>query len=299
MNEPDSDNPEVLLRKFSNTNDLNTNSLVLSAAQISHRIHFADGGFAEIHVHKNHYDKADYELAIYEEENRGWPFSEPKITFSPHFKAMSFILVGVLVYFYSMSGEWQHGGNWFLQGSGDSEAILENSQYFRLITALTLHADIVHLLSNCILGGFLIHFFLGITGNGIGLFAIFATGAVANYINVIAHGPGHHFVGFSTSIFSVIGMLCTINFIYKKRSSTFHILLPIMAGLSLLAFLGSSGERTDLGAHFFGLVTGLVVGNIVRLTSFKSYRDNTVFQAFLSLLSFLAIWFSWVLAFAS
>jgi rhomboid protease GluP len=298
MNEIDSENPEVLLRTFSSPSQLNTGSLVLSATQISHRIHFLDDESIQIFVKKSDFERADYQIATYEQENSGWPFVDPEVTYSPHFKAMSFILVGLLVYIYSMSGDWQQDGYWFIHGSGDSGLILLESEYFRLLTSLTLHADIVHLLSNCILGGFLIHFFLGITGNGLGLFAIIATGAAANYINVIAHGPDHHFVGFSTAIFSVIGMLCTINFTFKHRRSAFHILLPIMAGLSLLAFLGSSGERTDLGAHFFGLATGLAAGNLVRLPAFKTARDNFLLQVFFGFLAFLSIYMSWFLAFA-
>ena len=46
--------------------------------------------------------------------------------------------------------------------AGDSAAILNNFQLYRLVTALTLHADIVHLLGNCFLGGFLLHFFFHI-----------------------------------------------------------------------------------------------------------------------------------------
>ena len=49
-------------------------------------------------------------------------------------------------------------------------AILDGGEWYRLATALTLHADIVHLLSNCLLGAVVIHYLLGLTGNGIGLY---------------------------------------------------------------------------------------------------------------------------------
>jgi rhomboid protease GluP len=37
-------------------------------------------------------------------------------------------------------------------------------------------------------------------------------------------------------------------------------MLPLAAGVALLADLGTGGERTDLGAHVFGFMVGLAVG---------------------------------------
>ena len=39
--------------------------------------------------------------------------------------------------------------------------------------------------------------------------------------------------------------------------------LPLAAGAGLLAFLGASGPRTDLGAHFFGLLAGAILGALL------------------------------------
>ncbi len=76
---------------------------------------------------------------------------------------------------------------------------------------------------------------------------------------------GHHFVGFSTAVFAVIGMLSMVSHHHQKRRIGFHFLMPFMAGAALLAMLGSSGERTDLGAHLFGLVSGLAIGRLLCL----------------------------------
>lgn len=39
-------------------------------------------------------------------------------------------------------------------------------------------------------------------------------------------------------------------------------LLPVAAGLALVASLGTAGEDTDIGAHFFGLLAGLGLGGL-------------------------------------
>jgi membrane associated rhomboid family serine protease len=69
-----------------------------------------------------------------------------------------------------------------------------------------------------------------------------------------------------------------------------------MAGVALLAMLGSSGERTDLGAHFFGLLCGLLFGKILGLRLIRRLKGSLFAQTFLFVASLLAILISWMLA---
>ncbi|MFW2368495.1 MAG: rhomboid family intramembrane serine protease, partial [Desulforhopalus sp.] len=220
-------------------------------------------------------------------------------TYAPTFRAMSPLVVGCLVYIFGLSGNWHPDSYLFLKGAGDSTAILKDFELYRLVTPLTLHADLVHLMGNCVLGGFLLHFFFLSTGNGIGLCAMILTATLANLINVMVHGPNHLFVGFSTAVFSVIGMLCTMNFIHKSRRFNLQFFMPVMSGLALLAFLGSSGERTDLGAHLFGLLCGLIFGNFVHFSWFHTLRTSFIAQSLLSILAFGFVLACWLFALQS
>jgi membrane associated rhomboid family serine protease len=275
---------------------LNTYSLVLSAVGITHRIQYISEDHIEIYVASGQKERALYEIAAYDSENRNWPPSVQPDTFVPTFRAMSAVVIGSLIFIYGLSGDWNLHSFWFQKGAGDSSAILKNFELYRLVTPITLHADIVHLLGNCFLGGVLLHFFFHLTGNGIGLFAMLLTATIANFINVAIHGPGHLFVGFSTAIFSVIGMLCTISFAMQTKRLTLHFFMPVMSGLALLAFLGTSGERTDLGAHLFGLLCGLTSGNFVRLPIFTKLRSSFLVQTFLGTLTFAVFYTCWLLA---
>ncbi|MFT5699533.1 MAG: rhomboid protease GluP [Desulforhopalus sp.] len=295
---PETDTQEARLKSLTSVEQLNTCSLILSAAGISHRIQFISPQQIEIYVTVTNLQLAADELKDYEKENRHWPPRPSYDNYAPLFRATAPIVAGLLIYIYSLSGDWSMHSIWFSTGSGDSDLILSLHQYYRLVTALTLHADAVHLLGNCLLGSFLLHFLLLSTGNGIGLFSVLTSATLANFINVVVHGPGHHFVGFSTAVFVVIGMLCTIGFANKNKHSIFPLLMPVMAGLALLALLGSSGERTDLGAHLFGLLCGLGTGNIVKLQKFSKWRDSFYLQITLVLLSTLILWGSWLSAFS-
>lgn len=287
---------ETRLRTLSTIEQLNTCSLILAAQGISHRISFIADTQIEIFVQLTDLEVARTELEHFEEENRNWPPNSSYDDYAPIFRAMTPVVIAVLIFVYSLSGDWSLEGRFFAAGAGDSDAILHSHQFYRLVTSLTLHANSVHLMGNCLLGGFMLHFLLLTTGNGIGLFTVLFGSAAANFINVYLRGPGHLFVGFSTAVFVIIGMLCVIGFSGKHSRAILPILMPVMAGLALLALLGSSGERTDLGAHLFGLLCGLVIGNITKLPSFKTMRDSIPLQVALSLFSFLIVWLSWLTA---
>lgn len=289
---------ETLILSTSEPQRLNNSSLVLSALAITHRITVVGPDHFKIHVAKSLAERASQELSAYEKENALSPPIDIGNHFSPTFKAMSIIIAGCLTLLFSLTGSWHEQSSWFIAGAGDSTAILEQHQYFRLITALTLHADVVHLMGNCVIGTFLAHFFLHLTGNGIGLLAILFSSGLANLFNVLGRGPGHLFVGYSTAVFSIVGMLCTINYHGRQKSHKLRFFLPIMAGLAMLAFLGSSGQRTDLGAHFYGLLCGLLLGNFVRLPQYLTLRKSFLFQTLLVTLGLAIPILAWCLAFS-
>jgi len=297
MSNPSEPPTEILVFTITDPQQLSNYSLLLSAVDIPHHIICNSENNMEVYVAPHLLEKAHYEIAAFTSENRNWPpENQVDESFAPAFRAMSVMVVVFLVYTYSLTGEWKQDSFWFSKGAGNSDLILNNFELYRLVTPLTLHADIVHLMSNCFLGGFLLHFLLHLTGNGIGLSAMLITATIANFINVLVHGPGHIFVGFSTAVFGVIGMLCTINFVTKTSRPIFHVFMPVMAGLALLAILGSSGERTDLGAHLFGLLCGLLTGNLVRLPHYNVMRNSIFLQTLLGALSFAFVFSAWYFA---
>jgi rhomboid protease GluP len=295
---PSEEPHDRLLLSFVDRDQLNACSLVLSAHDISHSIRFEPHDTMALYVDSTHWPRATMEITAYLEENRNWPPKPRQSEIQPPiFRAMSLTISGCLAILYGLSGEWRPESPWFRAGAGDGAAILDGGEWYRLATALTLHADAVHLLSNCLLGALVIHYLIGLTGNGIGLMLILFTSVSANAINVWVHGSNHHFVGFSTALFSTIGMLCTMGYGAKCPASLKHLFIPLMAGLALLALLGAGGERTDLGSHLFGLLCGLACGPLGRLPGFATLRRSLLLQTFLSLAFFLILTMCWLLAF--
>ncbi len=282
------------LETSSDPNSASTWLLVLSAAGIPHTVE-ADGIIFKLSVPKSYLLKAEHELATYHHENQNWPPKKEKPDdFTPLFLPFPFLIIGILALFYNVTGPWSIQSTWFTLGAGNSTAIIHEGEWFRIVTALTLHADVVHLLGNCLIGGVLLHFLCKTLGNGIGLSSALLAAIVGNLINVLIHGDGHNFVGFSTMVFAIVGVQTAIRItnLQKTTKSLLQIFAPFMASLGLLAMLGSSGERTDIGAHFFGLVCGGFFGYVLSKPMLKARHSMPIQLSCFSLSAFLVI-FSW------
>jgi rhomboid protease GluP len=275
-------------------------SLVLRAANIPCVIEFEKQSWV-IKVSPLHEKRALQEIASYMEENSDWPPAETKkksvLPVLTGYQPPTLLMMGALVIFYVVTGPWSANSDWFTQGAVSGRRILENGQWYRLATALTLHADVVHLVGNILIGGVLVHFLCRLLGTGLGWFLILASGILGNLLNILLHGQAHNSVGFSTAIFGTIGILAGYQAASKRSLALKEIFLPLAAGAGLLAFLGAGGPRTDLGAHFFGLLAGIVLGVLlIFLPSQRLLIRKTSLQASLFILSLAIVVMSWWLA---
>ncbi|HSR35600.1 MAG TPA: rhomboid family intramembrane serine protease [Desulfurivibrionaceae bacterium] len=237
-------------------------ALVLSAADIPHRVIFTRPCW-QLLVSPDDEAAAQEELAAFEAENHDWP-PAPAAGDDSLFlvdRPVVIPVIGCLLAVYAMSGSWQEEGLWFAKGAAITATILEGREWWRVVTALTLHADVLHLVGNTVIGGVLAYFLCRLAGSGFGWLLILLAGTLGNALNVVLRGSGSEFVGFSTAIFGTVGILGGLR--VARLTSAQDVMIGAGGALSLLALLGSEGERTDLGAHLWGLVAGLLLGLIV------------------------------------
>ncbi|RJX19470.1 MAG: rhomboid family intramembrane serine protease [Desulfobulbus sp.] len=269
-------------------------SLVLSAVGIRHTVKMRS---LELRVPAEFAERARHHLDSYFEENRSWPERPPpaqKLGYSGN--PPTLLMIGGLAVFYLVTGPWQDDVSWFARGAIDSRLILEQGEWWRLITALTLHADQVHLLGNCIIGGFIVHLLNRTVGYGLAALLLLLCGALGNFLNIAIRDTAHLSVGFSTAVFAGIGLLSGLQVLAGPLTRLRNLLVPIGAGAGLLAMLGTEGERTDLGAHLFGFLCGLVFGVLVRRLNPAGMINNAGLQEKLFSLTILAILISWSMA---
>ena len=273
--------------------DTGNRSLVLSAIGIEHQV---DPQAGVILVHSENSERAMFELQEYREENRNWPppsnYARPiPRTDNPP----TLLMFGSLIIFYTITGPWVADNPWFQSGAINSRAVADG-EWWRLVTALTLHADQVHLVGNCVIGGFMVHLLCRMNGYGLGWLALVLSGMAGNLMNIVLRNDPHYSVGFSTAIFAAIGIFCGQQLTNRTSSLLRQLLLPLGAGGGLLAMLGSAGQRTDLGAHLFGLGCGLVCGLLLRLSRLDTRADNHKLQQILFLAALGLIIGGWMIA---
>jgi membrane associated rhomboid family serine protease len=153
------------------------------------------------------------------------------------------------------------GIDWLAVGRMDAARMLEG-QWWRPLTALTLHVDADHLLANVAFGAFFTYFVGRYLGGGIGWIAILSAGTLGNVLNGWLAGPEHRSIGASTAVFGALGLLTAYTWRrgFPRGTSFRGRVAPLIAGIALLAYTGTAGENTDLGAHLLGFVVGLGMG---------------------------------------
>jgi rhomboid protease GluP len=251
---------EIPLRVTSDHNLAEEWELALVAQGLSPSLSRTRDGFV-LSVPEEEVERALVGLSAYERENPREPRERDEPAEPPNLVAGASI-AGILLLFFFIT-VWQPTVQWFERGSADADRILRG-ELWRTVTALSLHANLAHALSNAI--GITV--FLGalssILGPGLSSPLVLLAGAGGNLANALIHGSSHVSIGASTSVFGAVGMLGGLGLARRGRRKVprRRAWVPVAAALALLAMLGSGGESVDVLAHLFGFLFGGVLGLI-------------------------------------
>ena len=149
-------------------------------------------------------------------------------------------------------------------GGLSAKSVVEHGEWWRAVTALTIHGDIAHLCGNLIGGGWFSYYLLVQLGCGLGWLVIFSAGLAGNLATAWTYYPIDHVsIGASTAVFGALGGLVGSALASRSwrrvRGRPFDFMRPFAGGLALLALLGSGGEKTDVVAHLWGFGFGLLL----------------------------------------
>lgn len=186
------------------------------------------------------------------------------------------------LYFVILIGVFLLQGHWGLIAKGrlDAVAMVEGSQWWRALTALTLHADLGHLVSNLAGGGGFAYLVCRLFGVGKGWCLIVLSGVLANGLTAwIRYPDAYYSIGASTGVFAALGLLTGAGVIRSWQAGnreSFVLpnwMLALVAGCVLLGLLGmGGGAEVDVEAHISGFVVGVLNGGTVERLRF--YRDR-------------------------
>ena len=273
-------------------------ALVLQARQIPCRSEQGTQG-RQILVPIDQFREACEELRKYEIENRNWPPPLPTSPPQQENRAATIWVLILLAIFHNLTLQkitlFGHPVDWMAQGNAQAGKILAG-EWWRLVTALTLHSGALHLAGNMLVGGIFMLRLCRDLGSGTAWNLVLAAGALGNLVNALLQSPNHRSIGASTAVFGAVGILAAINMLHYRINLRNRWPLPIAAALGLLAMLGAAGDTTDLGAHLFGLLAGIALGLTYKFFLSKLGQPNKSTNSVLVSLAIAVISYAWFTA---
>ena len=278
MSSQSPDTPWVELRRYASRAEAEQHALVLVAVGIECRL-VAEGALFDLQVPAARAADARRHLAAYVRENAARP--------EPALRGIGEGLEGALAYAASLlfidAAASRHAlsRDWLAAGRAQAGLIVDG-EWWRVLTALGLHADLEHLLSNIVAGSLFALFLAQLLGAGLAWLAILLAGALGNGLNALLQPAAHTAIGASTAVFGALGLLAGTMWRRQARSwrQRLRQWTPIAAGAMLVAFIGVGGERTDVGAHVAGFAVGCGLGAALYLAGPYLPQGRTAQRAF-------------------
>lgn len=224
-----------------------------------------------LHFKREQADQVRAAIAAYEADNCDWPPPQPPVIEPPADTATRswspIWVAGFLTAFYLLSGPYAADNPTLRAAVADATAI-RAGEVWRLVTALTLHADETHLLGNVVTLILLGFSLCRRCGSGIAWTAVLLAGAGGNALAaLLALGLRGQDIslGASTAGFGALGLLCGLRL--ADITQTGRQGLPgkrdiwriLGAGIAMLALLGT-GPNSDLAGHAGGFLCGVLLG---------------------------------------
>ena len=254
----DMDDPLVVVFRGRSRAACFERALVLRALDIEHVVVAMTGGYA-LAVAADDAGPAREQIDLYVRENNGWP---PRIAaLKPRSNGvMAAALYAVtLVFFAWLQTRHALGLDWYGAGKTNA-ALIRGGEWWRTITALTLHADVGHLAGNLVIGAFFGLLATELMGAGLAWLTILIAGGLGNALNAMVQPPYHSSLGASTAVFAALGLASTYGWAVRAGHRAAFRWAPVVAGAVLLTFFGVGGERTDVVAHLTGFLAGGAMG---------------------------------------
>lgn len=231
-------------------------SLVLISQGIENAVTRREDGAWLIEVASGDLPRATESIRAYERENATVWRREVKWT-GLLFDGRSVIWYGLLALFFWFAAQ----ANTDFRGAGVviRSAVLQG-EWWRVFTAVTLHADVAHLAANVTTGIVLLGLAMGCFGGGNALLLSFLGGALGNIISLLLHDDPFRSLGASGMVMASLGLLTAQSLVIARHERRGVLLSRgVVAGCLLVVLLGLSPE-SDVLAHVGGFAAGVVLG---------------------------------------
>ncbi len=253
----------VAVRRCTGMRQAKQYALVLTAMGMKSAL-VREGASVAIYVESSDAEEARDQIAAYDSENRRTPVAAGPIRTAPFHLEEVLVYWAVLLFFFAVTRREWLSLDWVNAGAAQAGLIL-HGEVWRAATALTLHVSAAHLFGNLVFGTAFAVLLSRVTGAGVAWLAMLASGVLGNGVNALIQSPAHTSIGASTAVFAGVGLLAALRQTGQPVASRFSMRdwAPLAGGITLLVFLGLTGERTDILAHILGFLCGLAIGWLI------------------------------------
>ncbi len=175
--------------------------------------------------------------------------------------------------------------------------LIRQGEWWRAVTALTLHADFPHLAGNIAFGLVFGLFASQVLGAGVAWFSILLAGILGNFVSGFIQTPPHNAIGASTAVFAALGIVAAHTW-WTRHNRLYRGIrrwMPIIGGLMLLSLLGGPGERIDVTSHITGFISGACFGAFYGKFGSR-LRLKDAYQTALGIAAVVIVLFAWLIA---
>jgi rhomboid protease GluP len=285
-----SDDSDTLLRATANPTQAGDWALVLAAAGIAYRLDEREGRFV-LAVDAADVAAAETALQGFDADGPVTPDPPAPDTGASALGILSAIGLCAMFLVAGPSGQSGIGSRWFDAGAASAERIA-SGEWWRALTALTLHADLLHLAGNVVAALIFVSAVGRWLGGGLGAVVILAAAGAANLLTAAVHRTAFVSVGASTATFAALGLCAGLQVVRRLRGGARrkYAWVPLGAGLGLYAMLGVS-PGADTYAHLFGLGLGAAIGSAAAFGNLRTPRATV--QVLLGATALAALGASW------
>ena len=232
-------------------------SLVLLSQGIESTVLHDDAGW-RLTLRPEDQERARSVLAQYRRENRAWAWRDHLADAGAQLHGGALLWCFFLAFFYW----WAKFGGAGLSSLGEmANAKVEAGEWWRLFTAMTLHADLGHLVANLTAGFLTLGLAMNRWGAGVALLAAWFAGALGNGADLLLYSEAHRSLGASGMVMGGLGLLAAppLRSLASGADTRRSIVRGLLGGLLLFVLLGLN-PASDVVAHTGGFVGGVLLG---------------------------------------
>jgi rhomboid protease GluP len=173
---------------------------------------------------------------------------------------------------------WRNGAALLPTLAATSEGVFKRREYWRLLTAVAVHADVMHVLSNVILLTFFTYLLFGYFGFWVFPVLSLAMAGLTNYISLLTYPSEVSLLGASGLVYWMAGFWLSMYLLVERSVDPGKRVLRVVC-LALLVLVPSTFQaNVSYRTHAIGLGLGVVSALVYFQRNRESIRAAEVVE---------------------